>query len=105
MYQVELTNGAIKQLNKLPNNIKERIDAKILDLAIEPRPNGVKKIKGDENSYRIRVGDYRIIYGIYDDILLITVVRIGHRSKIYQDETWQIKKISGLGRKFRCGEK
>lgn len=85
MYQIELTNGATKQLNKLPSNIKERIDIKILDLAIEPRPNGVKKIKGDENSYRIRVGDYRIIYEIYDDILLITVVRVGHRSKIYKD--------------------
>ncbi|MBD2449446.1 type II toxin-antitoxin system RelE/ParE family toxin [Nostoc sp. FACHB-152] len=87
MYRIELTKGAIKQLNKLPNNIKERIDAKILDLAIEPRPNGVKKIKGDENSYRIRVGYYRIIYEIYDDILLITVVRVGHRSKIYKEET------------------
>jgi mRNA interferase RelE/StbE len=87
MYRLELTKGAIKQLNRLPSNIKERIDVRILDLAIEPRPNGVKKIKGDENSYRIRVGDYRIIYEIYDDILLITVVRVGHRSKIYKDET------------------
>jgi len=87
MYQIELTKGAIKQLNKLPTNIKERIEAQILDLAIEPRPDGVKKLKGDENYYRIRVGDYRIIYEIYDEILLITVVRVGHRSKIYKDET------------------
>ncbi|WGV26103.1 type II toxin-antitoxin system RelE family toxin [Halotia branconii] len=87
MYQIELTKSATKQLNKLPSNIKERIDARILDLAIEPRPDKVKKIKGNENSYRIRVGDYRIIYEIYDDILLISVVRVGHRSKIYKDET------------------
>ncbi|MEH2192988.1 MAG: type II toxin-antitoxin system RelE/ParE family toxin [Nostoc sp.] len=87
MYQIEFTKGAIKQLNKLPINIKERIDVRILDLATEPRPDGVKKIKGDENSYRIRVGDYRIIYEIYDDILLISVVKVGHRSKIYKDET------------------
>ncbi|MBH8555133.1 type II toxin-antitoxin system RelE/ParE family toxin [Nostocaceae cyanobacterium CENA357] len=85
MYQIELTKSATKQLNKLPINIKERIDARILDLAIEPRPDGVKKIKGDENSYRIRVGDYRIIYEIYDEILLISVVKVGHRSKIYKD--------------------
>ncbi len=87
MYQIELTKSAAKQLNKLPSNIKECIDARILDLAIKPRPDGVKKIKCDENSYRIRVGDYRIIYEIYDDILLISVVRVGHRSKIYKDET------------------
>jgi mRNA interferase RelE/StbE len=87
LYQIEFTKSAIKQLNKLPKNIKERIDARILDLATEPRPNGVKKLKGDENSYRIRVGDYRLIYEIYDDILLISVVRVGHRSKIYQDES------------------
>ena len=87
MYQIEFTKGAIKQLNKLPKNIKERIDVRILDLSTEPRPDGVKKIKGDENSYRIRIGDYRVIYEIYDDILLISVVIVGHRSKIYQDET------------------
>lgn len=65
LYQIEFTKSAIKQLNKLPNNIQERIDARILDLATEPRPNGVKKLKYDENSYRIRVGDYRLIYEIY----------------------------------------
>lgn len=53
LYQIEFTKSAIKQLNKLPNNIKERIDTRILDLATEPRPTGVKKFKGDENSYRI----------------------------------------------------
>ncbi len=87
MYQIEFTKGATKQLNKLPTNIKERIDIIILDLATEPRPDGVKKLKVDENSYRIRVGDYRVIYEIYDDILLISVVKVGHRSKIYKDET------------------
>ena len=87
MYQIEFTKSATKQLNKLPTNIKERIDARILDLGTKPRPDGVKKLKVDENSYRIRVGDYRVIYEIYDDILLISVVRVGHRSKIYQDET------------------
>lgn len=85
MYQIEFTKGATKQLNKLPNNIKERIDAKILDLALEPRPDGVKKLKGDENTYRIRVSDYRVIYEIYDDVLLISIVKLGHRSEIYKE--------------------
>lgn len=60
---------------------------KIDELATSPRPNGVKKLKGKENTYRIRVGDYRILYEIFDDVLLVTVVKIGHRSKVYKDVT------------------
>ncbi|PMB17448.1 type II toxin-antitoxin system RelE family toxin, partial [Fischerella thermalis] len=71
-YKVEISKRALKQLNKLSSEFQERIQAKIDDLASEPRPNGVKKLKNRENGYRIRVGDYRILYDIYDDILLIT---------------------------------
>ncbi|GAA6617896.1 type II toxin-antitoxin system RelE family toxin [Scytonema sp. NUACC26] len=85
-YQIKFSKSAIKQLNKLPIDIKERIDSKILDLAIEPRPNGVKKLQ-DENSYRIRVGDYRVIYEIEDNFLLVTVIRVGHRSKVYKNDS------------------
>ncbi|MEH1864636.1 MAG: type II toxin-antitoxin system RelE/ParE family toxin [Nostoc sp.] len=87
MYQIEFTKGAIKQLNKLPSNIKNRIDSKILNLSTEPRPNGVKKLKDEENTYRLRVGEYRVIYEIYDDILLISIIKVGHRSKVYEDES------------------
>lgn len=87
MYQIEFTKGAIKQLNKLPSNIKNRIDSKILNLSIEPRPNGVKKLKDEENTYRLRAGEYRVIYEIYDDILLISIIKVGHRSKVYEDES------------------
>ncbi|WP_339378678.1 type II toxin-antitoxin system RelE family toxin [Calothrix sp. NIES-2100] len=62
------------------------MQAKIDDLAIEPRPHGVKKLKGEYNAYRIRVGDYRIIYEIFDDFLLVSVVEIAHRSEVYKDE-------------------
>lgn len=86
-YKVEISKRALKQLNKLSSEFQERIQAKIDDLASEPGPNGVKKLKNRENGYRIRVGDYRILYDIYDDILLITVVEIGHRSKVYKDES------------------
>ncbi|MCV3214698.1 type II toxin-antitoxin system RelE/ParE family toxin [Plectonema radiosum NIES-515] len=57
------------------------------ELAIEPRPHQVKKLKNTENAYRMRVGNYRIIYDTLDDILLVNVVEIGHRSKIYKDES------------------
>ncbi|WP_306296985.1 type II toxin-antitoxin system RelE/ParE family toxin [Nostoc sp. C052] len=56
-------------------------------MAIEPRPNGVKKLQADDNSYRIRVGDYRVVYEIGDDVLIVTVIKIGHRSDIYKDES------------------
>lgn len=86
-YKVEILKGALKQLKKLSPEVQERIQAKIDELATEPRPNGVKKLKGQENTYRIRVGDYRILYDIFDDILLVTVVEIGHRGKVYKDES------------------
>ncbi|MFQ4145278.1 type II toxin-antitoxin system RelE/ParE family toxin [Chlorogloeopsis sp. ULAP02] len=86
-YKVEILKGALKQLKKLSPELQERIQVKIDDLAIEPRPNGVKKLKCQENAYRIRVGDYRVIYEIFDDVLLVNVVEIGHRSKVYKDES------------------
>jgi mRNA interferase RelE/StbE len=85
-YEVKFTKGARKMFRKLSQELQARIQPKIDDLAIEPRPNGVKKLQGEENSYRIRVGDYRIIYDIFDDVLLVKIVEVGHRSKIYKDE-------------------
>lgn len=87
IYEVEFAKGARKQFKKLSQELQDRIQSKINDLAIEFRPDGVKKLKGETNSYRIQVGDYRVIYGIYDDILLVTIVRVGHRNRIYKDES------------------
>ena len=53
-------------------------------LADNPRPRGVEKLEGRENRYRIRVGDYRVIYEIHDEVLLVLVVRIGHRREVYR---------------------
>ncbi|PHM07297.1 type II toxin-antitoxin system RelE family toxin [Nostoc sp. 'Peltigera malacea cyanobiont' DB3992] len=86
-YEVKFSKGAKKQFRKLPLDVQERIQTKINDLAIEPRPNGVKKLQGDDNSYRIRVGDYRVVYELDDDVLIVTVIKIGHRSEIYKDES------------------
>ncbi|MDZ8189662.1 MAG: type II toxin-antitoxin system RelE/ParE family toxin [Nostoc sp. ChiSLP02] len=86
-YKVEILRGALKQLKKIPLELQERIQIKIDDLATEPRPNGVKKLKGKENAYRIRVGDYRIIYEIFDELLVVNVVEVGHRRNIYKEES------------------
>ncbi|MGB3203883.1 MAG: type II toxin-antitoxin system RelE/ParE family toxin [Crinalium sp.] len=83
-YQIELTKGALKQLKKLPTDIRERIDLKIQELAVNPRPDGVKKIEGDLSLYRIRIGDYRVIYQIQDDVLLVIVVKVKHRREVYR---------------------
>ncbi|MEM8831552.1 MAG: type II toxin-antitoxin system RelE/ParE family toxin [Cyanobacteria bacterium P01_G01_bin.19] len=85
-YRIEFSKSASKQFRKLPSGIKKRVKVKIDELAREPRPNNVKKIQGDERSYRIRVGDYRIIYEIEDAVLLITVIKIKHRSEVYKDK-------------------
>lgn len=87
IYKVEFTKGARKLFRKLSQELQDRIQSKIDDLAIQPRPDGVKKLQGEEHSYRIRVGEYRIVYEIYDDILLVSIVRVGHRNKIYKDES------------------
>ncbi|MEH2414760.1 MAG: type II toxin-antitoxin system RelE/ParE family toxin [Nostoc sp.] len=81
MYQ-----GASKQLKKLPTDIRERIDLKIQDLAVEPRPDGVKKLESELSLYRIKVGDYRVIYQIQDDALLVSVVKAKHRREVYRQE-------------------
>ncbi|GAX34636.1 type II toxin-antitoxin system RelE family toxin [Nodularia sp. NIES-3585] len=87
IYEVKFTKGARKMFRKLSQELQDRIQTKIDDLAIEPRPNGVKKLKGEENSYRIRVGDYRVVYDIFDDVVLVSVVSVGHRSEVYKDES------------------
>ncbi|MDF5711277.1 MAG: type II toxin-antitoxin system RelE/ParE family toxin [Nostoc sp. S4] len=86
-YKVEISKGALKQLKKLSPELQERIQVRIDDSATEPCPNGLKKLKGKENAYRIKVGDYRLIYNIFNDVLLVNVVEVGHRSKIYKDES------------------
>lgn len=84
-YQIEFTKSASKQLKKLPKEQQIRIQAKIDELADNPRPDGVVKLTNSEN-YRIRVGSYRIVYDILDDILLISVVKVSHRKDVYRSK-------------------
>ena len=83
-YRIIITNPAHKQLLKLPLNIQIRVEQAIDALADTPRPHGVESLKGLPDAYRIRVGDYRIIYTVRDDELLILVIRVGHRREIYR---------------------
>ncbi len=83
-YEVKITSAAHRQLAALPKDILRRIDSKILSLADNPRPPGVKKLKAEENLYRIRVGDYRVVYTIDDLTSTVVVVKIGHRSDVYE---------------------
>ena len=83
-YRVELSPKAQRQLRALPKGVQGRIDAKILALADNPRPPGVTKLQGQEDRYRIRVGDYRVIYCIDDKTLLVLVVEIANRREAYR---------------------
>jgi mRNA interferase RelE/StbE len=64
--------------------MRARVDRKVDALAENPRPAGAKKLKGSSELWRVRAGDYRVIYSIHDDVLLILVVKIGHRGDVYR---------------------
>ncbi|MDR0847870.1 MAG: type II toxin-antitoxin system RelE/ParE family toxin [Propionibacteriaceae bacterium] len=85
-YTVEYKRSAEKTLAKLPKATAKKIRAAADALAEEPRPAGVKKLVGADD-WRIRVGDYRVIYTIQDRKLIVEVVKIGHRSDIYRKLT------------------
>lgn len=78
-YSVDFKPIAIRQINKLDKSIQARLKPKIYALAENPRPSGVKKLQGYENRYRIRVGDYRILYEIHDKILSVLIIEVGPR--------------------------
>ena len=75
----------LKILRKLPKNLLKQIQAKIDNLAKEPRPDGCKKLAGHENLYRVRVGDWRILYSIEDEKLIILILVIAPRGSAYRD--------------------
>lgn len=83
-YHLKITTSAAKSLMKLPRIEQRRIRSAIDKLATDPRPHGVTKLSGTTDSYRIRVGNYRIVYTIDDGELVIVVIRIAHRKKVYR---------------------
>jgi len=86
-YSVEWKRSAAKELKSLPHNVVLRILSKVEGLSSDPYPDGVKKLVGAEHTYRVRVGDYRIVYSIWSSKLLIEIVRVGHRKDVYEDRS------------------
>jgi mRNA interferase RelE/StbE len=82
-YRIEINKKARKSLDKLSDFIVAPVLSAINNLAENPRPQGYRKLKG-RKGYRIRVGDYRVIYEITDHVLLIEVIDLGHRKDIYE---------------------
>lgn len=82
-YEIELTRAAAREFKKLERTVQVRLKDAIDALADDPRPGGVKKLAGEDNLWRVRVGDYRIIYSIYEDRLIVLVVRLRHRKDAY----------------------
>lgn len=83
-YHVEIARSAAKELRGIDRNWIPRIVAAIEALGSDPRPPGCKKLVGSDHTFRLRIGDYRVVYDIQDDKLIILVVRIRHRRDVYR---------------------
>jgi mRNA interferase RelE/StbE len=83
-YRIVMTAEARRNMLVLPRDVARRVDACILALAQTPRPPRTRKLKGAADLWRVRVGDYRVIYQVEDDRLLIVVIRIRHRREVYR---------------------
>ena len=82
-YKILIKPSAAKELEAVPRKDRLRIVVKIRGLSSNPRPTGCEKLSGEEK-YRIRQGDYRILYEIQDDEVIITIVKVGHRREVYR---------------------
>lgn len=82
-YKIEWKRSAVKELKALPKEAVARIVRAVEQLPSEPYPAGVRKLVGSEHTYRVREGDYRVIYTITASSLIIEVVRVGHRKDVY----------------------
>ena len=78
-YRVSLTPTAARQLRKFDPQVRRRIQAVLELLAVEPRPPAATRLVGGSGEWRVRTGDYRVVYDIEDDKLLVLVLRVGHR--------------------------
>uniref|UniRef100_A0A942YB56 Type II toxin-antitoxin system RelE/ParE family toxin n=1 Tax=Neobacillus citreus TaxID=2833578 RepID=A0A942YB56_9BACI len=83
-YRVEFTSSAARAIRKLPKNVRTRLLDAVAQLSDDPRPVGSRKLAGAEIAWRVRAGDYRVIYEVEDDVLLVTVVRAAHRREVYR---------------------
>ena len=83
-YQIEWKSSALRELKRIDRQIIPRIVARVEALSLNPFPEGVKKLHGSETTYRIRIGDYRVIYEVFSNRLIIEIVRVRHRKDAYR---------------------
>ena len=83
-YSVRIKKSAARELADLPRKDQERVIERIRGLANNPRPPGAEKLAGSDDKFRLRQGKYRILYAIEDDVLMVYVVKIGHRKDVYR---------------------
>ena len=83
-WTVELSRSAERDLLRLGARARERLRSRIGQLTENPRPIGSRKLSGEEFYYRIRVGEYRVIYEVFDDARLVVIIAVGHRSRVYR---------------------
>ncbi len=83
-YEILIERSAEKDLRRLPEEVHERVIESILPRAQNPRPPGSKKLAGGKSDWRIRVGDYRILYDIADKVRIVRVYRVRHRRDVYK---------------------
>jgi len=84
MFDIVLERSVEKDLRKLNDQVHDRVINSISTLADNPRPPGVKKLAGTANDWRIRVGDYRVLYEIAESVRIIRIYRVGHRKNVYK---------------------
>lgn len=82
-YTVQVAPAAVRQLRKLDPPARRRVQAAVELLTADPRPMGAKKLAGGAGEWRVRTGDYRVVYEIHDQVLVVLVVAVGHRRDIY----------------------
>jgi mRNA interferase RelE/StbE len=83
MYHLRIKRSAERDLKKLPRSLFLRINQQILALRQDPRPSGVRKLQRNLEGWRIRVGDYRVLYQIDDEAQVVTIFRVRHRRDVY----------------------
>lgn len=82
-YEICFKKSAFKEIEKLPTLVQNNITLAIAQLANNPRPSGCKKLQGSDDYWRIRSGDYRVIYTIEDRVLFIEIIKVAHRKEVY----------------------
>lgn len=84
MYKIEWARSARVDMRGLDRDVARRVRAAVENLAENPRPDGCTKLSGFMDTYRVRVGGYRILYEVKDDVVLVTVIRVGSRGQVYR---------------------